>query len=501
MVTGDSDGRVRASNPWRRRLAVSVLAGLVAMLAYRTTRPIIDPDLWHEMALAREIVQRGSVPQTDVFAYTPTIQPVVHHEWGAGMIAFGAAQSLGGTGIALLKALLTMTLACLCWTCARQRGAGWPLLSFLAPLAILLADGGFSTIRAQLYSLVALGILLHLLDQDRAGKRWWLLAWLPIFVLWLNVHAGFLVGAGLFAVHWLEQWARRQPHWHVFLGGLIMIGLIAVNPFGFSYYPYLVRGITMSRPNVAEWEPLWFAGPVKIALFAALAAVLGYAVLRNKPARLAGWPLVVVTALAALKSQRFLSFYAVAWFCYVPGYLTGTTIDWGARRLWCRRTPVLVAFWSITALVVGSLAWSLHPWQLLVPGQPAPELGTAMYYPVGGVEYLRRQQFAGNLMTPFEWGAYVSWHLYPRVKVSMDGRYEVAFPPTLSDELYAFYMAKEGWQAVLEKYPTDAILVPRRLPLARQLPGCPAWRRCYRDRAFEIYVRKNDSLPDVDASD
>ena len=255
----------RNSRPPRWLIAACAVAGLVAMLAYRTTRPVVDLDLWHEMALAREIVQLGYVPRADDFAYTPTVEPVVHHEWGAGMIAYGLANTLGASGILLLKLLLIAALAAACWTCARRRGAGLPLLSCLAPFAILLVDEGFSTVRAQMYSFVGLAVLLVFLDRDRAGHRRWLFAWLPLFVLWLNLHAGFLVGAGLFAVHWLEQLLRRQPHWHLLLTGLVMMALIGINPYGLSYYAYLLHGVTASRPHVSEWRPLWEAAPAKIA--------------------------------------------------------------------------------------------------------------------------------------------------------------------------------------------------------------------------------------------
>jgi hypothetical protein len=480
-------------------LLLTAVLGLIGMSAYRWSRPVVDPDLWHEMALAREIVEIGAVPRSDSFAYTPTIEPVVHHEWGAGMIALRAADSFGTAGIVALRILMSITLAALCWICAQRRGASLPLLSFLAPLAIFLADEGFSPIRAQLYSFVGTGVLLNLLDLDRAGKRWWMLIWLPLFLLWLNVHAGFLVGAGLYAIHWLEQAVRRQPHWHVFLGGLVMIGLIGVNPYGLDYYTYLAHAVTMSRPSVAEWAPLWYSGPAKIGLFMLSLAVLAYGLRHAGFSGLAGWPLILITALVAVKSQRLLPFYVVAWFCYLPGALGGTPIGTAACRLWCHSTRVLVFVWVIIAVVMASLSWSLGPWRLVVPGQPMHGVGSTMYYPVGGVEYLREHQFTGNLMTPFEWGAYVSWRLHPRVKISMDGRYEVAFPLELVDELYDFYLAREGWESVLDKYPTDAILVPKRLPLARRMSEVTDWRCSYQDDAFEIYVRAGSPLPQRDS--
>ena len=150
-----------------------------------------------------------------------------------------------------------------------------------------------------MYSFVGLALLLIFLDRDRAGHRRWLFIWLPLFVLWLNLHAGFLVGAGLFAVHWLEQMLRRQPHWHLLLTGLVMMALIGINPYGLSYYAYLLHGVTASRPHVSEWRPLWEAAPAKIVFVAFTLLVLAYGIWRNGWTRLAGLPLIAITALAA----------------------------------------------------------------------------------------------------------------------------------------------------------------------------------------------------------
>ena len=45
----------------------------------------------------------------------------------------------------------------------------------------------------------------------------------------------------------------------------------------------------------------------------------------------------------------------------------------------------------------------------------------------------------GNAATPFAWGSYVSWRLYPNIKISMDGRYETAYPESTFDLNNAFY--------------------------------------------------------------
>jgi hypothetical protein len=122
-------------------------------------------------------------------------------------------------------------------------------------------------------------------------------------------------------------------------------------------------------------------------------------------------------------------------------------------------------------------------------------------YPVGPVEYLSGQDFHGNFYVMFDYGAYVLWKMYPAVKVSIDSRYEAAYPDWLVTENVQFYSAMEGWQDILTKYPTDIVLIPKALPIASVMPRAQGWKRVYTDRAFEIYERPGLNLPVVDWSD
>ena len=74
-----------------------LLFALAAFLAYITRVNGVTHDLFHAMALARDTIAQGSFPQNDTFAFTPTISPTVHHEWGFGLITYlTTAHSDGG---------------------------------------------------------------------------------------------------------------------------------------------------------------------------------------------------------------------------------------------------------------------------------------------------------------------------------------------------------------------------------------------------------------------
>jgi hypothetical protein len=142
------------------------------------------------------------------------------------------------------------------------------------------------------------------------------------------------------------------------------------------------------------------------------------------------------------------------------------------------------------------LAIAKTPWQLYVPASPDPQRFKNLVYPVGAVEYLRQQRFSGNVMTPFNSGSFVSWNLFPAVKVALDGRYEVAYQPGLVEEISDFYDAKDNWRETLNRYPTDLVLARVNCPLASRM-GETNWKCVYRDDAFVLFARPGIELPSV----
>ncbi len=63
---------------------------------------------------------------------------------------------------------------------------------------------------------------------------------------------------------------------------------------------------------------------------------------------------------------------------------------------------------------------------------------------------------------PFRWGSYASWRLAPRIKVSMDGRYEETYPDATFEMNRAFfYKTGTGWDRLVRQYHVDFIILER----------------------------------------
>lgn len=497
-------------------------AGVVLLLVALGLRVLanvraIDIDLFHEMALFREILELGYVPRSDSFAYTPTNDPTVHHEWATGGVFYLVSVTLGlGThGLMLLRLGLLAGIVALCMAVARRRGSGLVELAILAPLAIVLYWTGVSPVRAQLFTFFFLALLLWMLETDRAGGRRWILLWFPVLVVWVNLHGGVLVGIGMLGLYTAERMLRGafregpatalRQSWHLVAVTLASFPMLLVNPYGWDYVPYLVDAVLLERPYMVEWFSLW--EPVNrlevLPLFLASAGIAGYGYWRGGPeARKAvGGLMLLVAALVAFRSIRMLPVYATIWLAYVPPLLVATPLGRIVRRGWTRWNRSAGGAALAVGLVAMFMVLQARPFEVTLPSNP-DEAGTI--YPAGAVAYLDDVGFEGNLMTPFPVGAYVSWMLHPRVLVGMDSRYEVAYDPEFAEETQRIYAGIGNWYAFLEWFPTDAVLVPagevldRSIVEAAAVEGTTArWREVYRDDAFAIHAKGEwaDRLP------
>ena len=495
-----------------RFVAILAVSLVVAFLAYIARLSDITHDAFHEMALVRVFAESGTFPLGDVFAFTPTVNPAVHHEWGTGLVLYWCAgiSPLGMDGMAVLRIVLVFAIATALYRGARNGGAHPLLICVCAPILFPLLWVGFATIRAQIFTLLFILLQILLQQSDWQGRKSWVVVWAVLYVVWLNMHAGFVVGVALMFLHVVERWLTelgdewsiesvRKAYfklWHHFLLPPILAVGLQINPWGLLYGPYLLRAIAMERPTILEWQPLWMThdSTTALAAFALSILALGYVAKNRRWSRLRGWLFCCIAAYMALKHLRHGSIYAIVWMAYMPGWLTPTAF--GRMVISSLINCRTIAIRGAVLMAIACIAFILwHPiWKATIPSID-PE--GAMVYPTGAVRYLQAHSFSGNVMTPFASGAYVSWMCYPQVRVSIDGRYEVAYRDDVLPKHNQFYAAEPGWQNVLNEYSADLILVqansPVRKSLGKEGTHTDRWRVVYEDSVFSLYANDDFS--------
>ncbi len=331
----------------------------------------ITHDAFHEMAMIRYWHQAGVFPVCDVFAFTPTVSPAVHHEWGTGALLYLATLAFSEklVGIAVLKWTMIVLFLLLLYRHARMTGCHPLLLALLAPLVFPLLWVGFSTMRAGLFTLVAIAAQMCMQQYDLRKGRAWILGWSMMYIVWLNIHAGFVVGIAMLALHGLERlllvifeehpktpstrwmaWMVTCPWtalaaragrdlWHLFLlVPVVGLGLYC-NPWGSDYLPYLIRAIAMPRPTMLEWQPLWHTVHPELTLLAFVTSLglMAYGLAHRRWSRWAGCLICLFAAYMALKHIRHGAIYGTLWIGFVPSWLTPTPLGRQCVRWACNR--------------------------------------------------------------------------------------------------------------------------------------------------------------------
>jgi hypothetical protein len=507
----------RRSSTWLT--SVFLLAAFSAFLAYTARLNEVLHDIFHAMALARELIATGSFPVADCFAFSPTLNPTVHHEWGFGLIAYMiTANPLGDLFLMSLRFLLIAVILLCCYRVCRSRG-GDPLLFALGLILVLpFFWVGFSTLRAQQFTLTFIALQLVMLESDWREKKGWILIWLGMLVLWLNIHAGFVVGAAMIALHGCERcvmiWTQQnsiatigKKTWHLWIAAPLAVLALWINPYGSQYISYLMHGLTMPRPEIGEWWPLWTIMNPWQTLFCFVLAVglIGYVVINRRWTRLTGSVFLLLCAFMAFKHIRHASIFALVWLAYVPAWLTYTPFGRELRKRILANPQTAYRFAG--CLTVASLGFFLcfQGYQAIMPVNEAGKRGN---YPLGAIAYLEKNQIRGRFVTDFDSGAYVTWRLYPHVKVSLDGRYEASFQEGVLEQHLEFFYAKSNAATILDQWQADGIIVPSGTPLAElllsnldretevKLSGSSrSWKCVYRDPGTSVWMDATRPAP------
>jgi hypothetical protein len=115
-------------------------------------------------------------------------------------------------------------------------------------------------------------------------------------------------------------------------------------------------------------------------------------------------------------------------------------------------------------------------------------------YPVGAVEFIREHQLAGKVITFFDWGEMVIFHL-PDCSPSMDGRLDTCYPRTLIAEHWKFYNGETCDKTVFNPDDADLALLPVKLAGAAALGSQPGWRAIYYDDVAVLLARDVKRFP------
>jgi hypothetical protein len=467
----------------------------LAAVGLAALRPIDDADFWWLLRAGRYMVETGTFLTTDPFSATAQGAEWLNHAWGFELLVYGVYALSGATGVILLQGLAASATFGVLYGLLRLEGIGRGWSIGLLSLGAL-ATHGFWSPRPQLVTYLILALFVRVLVDHQAGRRnrlWWL----PVLTaVWANLHAGFLSGpllVALCAAGELVGWALGDDTGRA--GGLARARALAlwsaaslvaslVNPFHYHalLFPFQVMGERLSQAWIVEWASPPFGHPQVLVLELMLGLML---LLALGTARPVPWrDLVVLVPLVHLAFQATRN---TPLLVIVATPILGRAVASCAGAHWAGlpalgRRALAAGALGLVLSACSLVAGSRQPVRILQAFRPA--FGVADTLPAGAVDFLRREGRRGTLWNEYVWGGYLIWHLYPELRVSIDGRMAVYGPARFGEHL-AVSELTPGWQDVLARLEVNAAVVRTGSPLVAALRAS-GWQVRYEDRVATV---------------
>lgn len=492
-MEGDAvDAPEKALPRWTFALGI---AGLVAGIVAVSARLLGDFDLpWH-LAVGRVIASTRSLPRVDDLAFTH--RPVQHADVISDLLLYAVAAATGPLGLQIVGGLCAGLVALLLFLRARSAG----------PLALLAAGLGAATMGAWLivrpatFSFVLLALELYLIERHRAATRrsektraLWTLV--PLHMAWANIHGFVVVGItvlGMYAGYRLtahvargragaflpeEDGREARTTCLVFVASLAAACVNMAGPVLFlgplrasADFRQVTEWATTTSSFLIQQEPL--AGIALVAVLAALAFGKDAETGRRMPNAF-DVGLLVAAFVLGRSAVRLIPVAAIL------------AMPFAAQRLgsFVPATRVTVLACAASTLLVG-------PFLAL---RASADLGVgfdARHLPEGAVRYVERAQPAGPMWNFFPYGGYLSWRLYPRYRVFLDGRSGWVHDPAL----FARGIESERNLKTFHELATELRMELAVCRAAESEDGGPAlaaaqdWGMVYWDDHSVVYVR------------
>lgn len=466
-----------------------LLFGLLAL----TARPATDPDLWWHLRTGQWMVENRQIPHSDPFSFTRSGAPWTAHEWLSELLLFGIWRSTGWAGLIIFSSIVTTAgFMLLFWRCAAP-----PHWAAAATVLGALASAPTWGVRPQMFTFVLASLWLWLLERGEEAP--WLLAWLlPVFLLWLNLHAGFALGPALLIAYLLglvwetaageTEWRLVRPHAFKLLLTLgICLVLVPLNPNGGELYKYpldILRSGEM-RAFISEWHSPDFHQPGYLPLLLLILGVLVAFAVRPIHPRRSALIALLGTFLAALDAVRHIPIFVLL---AVPVIATGFQSR-PLRITFETPKPNRIKLAAIGLVMALMALFAGIEWAKLIHAQSSIEV---RMYPVKAVDRLASLRDRERVFAHYDWGGYLIWKLYPSSKVFVDGRADL-YGADLLRQFRAVIELRPGWRQILDSWDIKTVLVPSSSAAAEGLTLDPAWRLQYGDSGASLFVRATNT--------
>lgn len=480
----------------KKLFAFIVLLGLFGA----SVRVAYDPDLFWHLKTGEYILANGIPYEDPSFSFSAIDREWVTHEWLSDVFLIAVYNNWGGLqGLSITFAFIIMlTFGILFWA-----SDGRPYLAGGATFWGIAASLPFLNARPQMFNLMFGAIIILIMEQVRRG-RWstrWVWVFPLIFLAWVNMHGGFLLGFVVIGVYVVGEtiqlwftgereggltWGQIKTTSYAAIAG---VAVSNINPNTTRMWSYAFETLTSDamRNTITEWQSpnfhlwvFWLFGFMVMATFFVM-------VYSKRPVLWTDALFIAGTMFAGLQSVRNIPLFAMVAIPVLSRHLVGLFVDTPNYALLSGEGEV-----EIVNPTMNRLNWVLALVLVIATGifsvqQLAKTDETiAQNFPVQAVDWLQAEGLdQARIFNDYSWGGYLIWREVP---VFIDGRADL-----YGDDFIYFYMQtytrQPDWREPLDSYEIEYILTQTEGGLRVVLDEAAEWTIIYADEVSTIYGR------------
>ncbi len=418
---------------------------------------------WH-LATGDLILDTHTIPATDPWSYNSHGTPWYNIAWLWDVIASALFKGFGGMGLLVLTLSVGVATMGLLATLAMRIGAQ-PVVTlvlaafigatfpFYEPPDIFLAAAP-----QQMTLLFSAWLLLLLWNFQNKRGRGSYLAISLLFMVWGNMHAGFIIGHVMLAAMGVAALLKGDKP----LAGktAILLALSAaavlVNPYGLHIIDGM-RGTLghVFQSHVSEWQPMYkpsinllFLAPSLIYSVIFLAALAQKRLWKNSSPFLIA--LAVISVLLLVKGILALRYFSLFLLVSLPITARGVS-SWLPEKTeqeprWPYPLPTLLV---IALVTLG----------ILRVQNPAPIGMSDIRNPKPEIDFILQHYPNARILNHWNFGSFLIFETRGKLQPFIDGRMGTAYPDEVFVDFKALYATHE-WDDIIQKYHIDLVLWP-----------------------------------------
>lgn len=528
----DKIANIKFKNPKIAKIifGISVLIGIFFM----AFKPPIDPDLFWHLKTGELIWTYQTFPQTDWYSYTMSGYQRAEFEWLSEVLMFLIWKISGFGGLTVFFTLvITATFG---FFLPKSINGPFFVTHFLAMLGAFVSSLTFGA-RPQMFSLLGAALLFYIITrykQNPKSQIFWLLP--AIFLLWANLHGGFIYGIIFMAIFlglekfliaqkkrrpdadWLKLYAPLDAAgWkNFFYSFAISLLLTFLNPYSWRVYQEIYKATvnTYDKNIIIEWlapnfhttEGLIF-GFYVIFIFIILAMI--------KKIDLLSFALIPIFLFFAFQAGRNIPFFVII---SLP-FLVKSMEEF--ENIFSELLNKKFIAIALSGFLIIYLPLSAKSFDVIKTFNNNQELARQGEYPEKALQFLLSNPSYRdkNIFNNYGWGGYLIYNAKCQMtndkknsnqnqnaivnlnskngkiecspKVFIDGRmsyWQLPDRHILKDYIDASNI-EDGWENILDKYRVEILFLDKKTSLAKALKFNNGWKNIHEDDLAVIYEK------------